>query len=73
MAMAVPKAVPEEIKQKMNAAIVEATFSPDIHKRLVDEFALTPLKYDLAQCARQDREERDKWAEYVKIAKIDPQ
>jgi tripartite-type tricarboxylate transporter receptor subunit TctC len=73
LAMAVPKAVPEEIKRKLNAAIVEATFSPEINKRLTEEFALTPLKYDLAQCAQQDREERAKWAEYVKIAKIEPQ
>lgn len=73
LAMAVAKAVPEEIKQKLNAAIVEATFSPAIHKRLTEEFALTPLKYDLAQCAEQDREERAKWAEYVRIAKIEPQ
>ena len=27
----------------------------------------------LAQCAAQDRDERAKWAEYVKIAKIEPQ
>jgi hypothetical protein len=27
----------------------------------------------LAQCATQDREERAKWAEYVKIARIEPQ
>jgi len=73
LAMAVPKATPEDIKQKMNANIVEAVFSPAIHKRLVDEFSLTPLKYDLAQCARQDKEERAKWADYVKIAKIEPQ
>lgn len=73
LAMAVPKAVPDEIKKKLNAMIVEATFSPEINKRLTEEFALTPLKYDLAQCAEQDRSERAKWAEYVKIAKIDPQ
>jgi hypothetical protein len=40
---------------------------------LTEEFALTPRKFDLAQCAQQDREERTKWAEYVKIAKIEPQ
>jgi len=73
LAMAVPKAVPEEIKKKLNALIVEAVFSPEINKRLTEEFALTPLKYDLAQCAVQDRDEREKWAEYVKIAKIEPQ
>jgi tripartite-type tricarboxylate transporter receptor subunit TctC len=73
LAIAVPKAVPDEIKQKLNALIVEATHSPEIHKRLAQEFALTPRRADLAQCAEQDRTERAKWAEYVKIAKIEPQ
>ena len=73
LAMAVPKAVPEDIKKKLNAMIVEAVFSPEINKRLVDEFSLTPLRYDLAQCAEQDREERTKWADYVRIAKIEQQ
>ena len=27
----------------------------------------------LEQCAQQDRDERAKWAEYVKIARIEPQ
>jgi tripartite-type tricarboxylate transporter receptor subunit TctC len=73
LAMAVPKAVPEDIKRKLNAMIVEAVFSAQINRRLVDEFSLTPLRYDLAQCAEQDREERTKWADYVRIAKIEPQ
>jgi tripartite-type tricarboxylate transporter receptor subunit TctC len=73
LAIAVPKAVPEAIKQRLNTLINEATSSEAINKRLTDEFALTPLKLDLAQCAAQDREERAKWAQYVKIAKIEPQ
>ena len=73
LAIAVPKAVPEEIKQKLNTLINEAIFSDGINKRLTDEFALTPRKLDLAQSAAQDREERAKWADYVRIAKIEPQ
>jgi len=73
LAIAVPKAVPDEIKQKLNGLINEAVFSPEINKRLVDEFALAPHRLDLAQCAQQDQEERAKWAEYVKIAHIEPQ
>jgi tripartite-type tricarboxylate transporter receptor subunit TctC len=69
----VPKAVPDEIKQRLNALINEAVFSPAIHKRLAEEFALTPRRLDLAQCAAQDREERAKWADYVRIARIEPQ
>ena len=73
LAVAVPKAVPDEIKQRLNVLINEAIFSEPIHKRLTEEFALTPHKLDLAQCAAQDRSERAKWADYVKIAKIEPQ
>ncbi len=73
LAVAVPKTVPEPIKQRLNALINEAIFSPDINKRLIDEFALTPRRLSLAQCAEDDRAERTKWAEYVKIAKIEPQ
>ena len=73
LAVAVPKAVPGAIKQRLNELIVEAVFSPAIHKRLVEEFALTPRKLDLAQCAEEDRLERAKWARYVKIARIEPQ
>jgi tripartite-type tricarboxylate transporter receptor subunit TctC len=73
LVVAVPKAVPDDIKQKLNTLINEATFSPEINKRLIDEFALKPQKFDLTQCAQQDREERAKWADYVKIARIEPQ
>ncbi|SKA32556.1 Tripartite-type tricarboxylate transporter, receptor component TctC [Enhydrobacter aerosaccus] len=73
LAIAVPKAVPEDIKQRLNELINEAILSPEINKRLTQEFALTPHKLDLAQCAEQDRSERAKWAEYVKIARIEPQ
>jgi tripartite-type tricarboxylate transporter receptor subunit TctC len=73
LAIAVPKAVPDAVKQRLNVLINEAIFSEGINKRLTDEFALTPRKLDLAQCAEQDREERAKWADYVRIAKIEPQ
>jgi tripartite-type tricarboxylate transporter receptor subunit TctC len=73
LAIAVPHKVPEAIKQRLNTLINEAIFSDGINKRLTDEFALTPRKLDLAQCAEQDRDERAKWANYVKIAKIEPQ
>jgi tripartite-type tricarboxylate transporter receptor subunit TctC len=73
LAIAVPKAVPDDIKQRLNELINEATSSAEINKRLVEEFALTPRTLDLEQCAQQDREERAKWADYVKIARIEPQ
>ncbi len=73
LAVAVPKATPQPIQEKLNALINEAITSPDINKRLTDEFALNSRPLTLEQCAAQDREERAKWAEYVKIAKIEPQ
>jgi tripartite-type tricarboxylate transporter receptor subunit TctC len=73
LAVAVPKAVPDPIKQRLNTLINEAIFSPEINKRLIDEFALTPRRLTLAQGTEEDHLERTKWAEYVKIAKIEPQ
>ncbi len=73
LAIAVRKSVPDEIKQKLNVLINEAVFSPEINKRLLEEFALSPHKLDLAQCAAKDHDERAKWADYVRIAKIEPQ
>ena len=73
LAIAVPKATPVAIQEKLNALINEAITSPDIQNRLVNEFALTAKPLTLAQCAAQDRDERAKWADYVKIAKIEPQ
>jgi tripartite-type tricarboxylate transporter receptor subunit TctC len=73
LAVAVPKATPRPIQEKLNALINEAISEPDIHKRLTDEFALNSRPLTLEQCAAQDREERAKWAEYVKIARIEPQ
>lgn len=73
LAVAVPKATPRPVQEKLNALINQAISAPDIHKRLTDEFALNSRPLTLEQCAEQDRDERAKWAEYVKIAKIEPQ
>ena len=73
LAVAVPKAVPHDIKARLNELVNEAILSPAINKRLIEEFALNPRRYDLDQCADYDRGERTKWAEYVKIARIEPQ
>ena len=65
--------MPRPIQERLNALINEAITSPEINKRLTDEFALTAKALTLEQCAQQDRDERAKWAEYVKIARIEPQ
>ncbi len=73
LAIAVPKATPKPIQEKLNALINEAVASRDIHNRLVNEFALTARPLSLEQCAAQDRDERAKWADDVRIARIEPQ
>jgi tripartite-type tricarboxylate transporter receptor subunit TctC len=73
LAIAVPKATPKPVQERLNALINEALSAPDIKNRLANEFALTSRPLTLEQCAQQDRDERAKWAEYVKIAKIEPQ
>jgi hypothetical protein len=60
-------------EERLNQLVNEAIASPEIHKRLTDEFALNSRPLTLEQCAQQDRDERAKWAEYVKIARIEPQ
>ena len=73
LAIAVPKATPLPVQQRLNVLINEALGSPDIKNRLANEFALTSRPLTLEQCAQQDRDERAKWAEYVKIARLEPQ
>ena len=73
LAVAVPKATPRPVQEKLNQLVNEAITLPEIHKRLTDEFALNSRPLTLEQCAAQDRDERAKWAEYVKIARIEPQ
>ncbi len=73
LAMAVPKATPRPVQERLNALINEALVSPTIKERLANEFALRSRPLTLEQCAAQDREERAKWGEYVRIAKIEPQ
>ena len=73
LAIAVPKATPWPVQKRLNTLINEALVSPEIKERLANEFALRSRPLTLEQCAAQDREERAKWGEYVKIAKIEPQ
>lgn len=73
LAIAVPKATPKPVQERLNTLINEAIISPPIAKRLAEEFALNSRALTLEQCAQQDRDERAKWAEYVKIARIEPQ
>jgi tripartite-type tricarboxylate transporter receptor subunit TctC len=73
LAVAVPKATPRPIQEKLNRLVNEAITSPAIHARLVNEFGLAAKPLTLEACAAYDREERARWAEHVKIAKIERQ
>lgn len=73
LAIAVPKATPLPVQQRLNTLINEALVSPEIKERLANEFALRSRPLSLKQCAEQDRDERAKWGEYVKISRIEPQ
>ena len=73
LAVALPKATPDEIKLRLNALVNEAILAPAINKRLIEEFALNPRAMTLEECAAYDRGERERWARYVRIAKIEPQ
>ena len=73
LAIAVPKATPRPIQERLNTLINAAISAPEIRDRLVNEFALSARPLSREQCAAQDREERAKWAEYVKIARIEAQ
>ena len=58
LAIAVPKATPRPIQERLNALINAAITSPAAAVRSPSRRPLT-----LEQCAAQDREERAKWAE----------
>lgn len=73
LAVAAPKSTPDAIKGRLNELVNEAVLSPAINKRLVEEFNLNPRRMDLVQCADYDRGERERWAKYLRIAKIEPQ
>src|SRR5262249_42943976 len=73
LAVAVPKATPRPVQKNPTALITAATPPPNITARLVNEFPPTAKPLTLEQCAAQDRDERAKWADYVRIARIEPQ
>ena len=73
LAVAVPKGTPRPVQEKLNGLINEAISAPAIRDRLQNEFALDARPLSLEQCAARDRDERAKWGEYVRIARIEPQ
>ena len=71
MAVYGPAGLPDEITQKMNAAVVAALTSDDVKKRLADlGFDVSPTSPD--ELAAYNLSEIDNWAEMVKAAGIEP-
>ncbi|GAA5232280.1 tripartite tricarboxylate transporter substrate binding protein [Verticiella sediminum] len=72
LGIAVPTATPLETQQTLNQWINEAITTEPLHARL-REFAFAPEEVTLDELARFEREEREKWKQYVEIAGIEPQ
>mgnify|MGYP000179077662 FL=1 len=72
LGMAVPAATPRDIAQRLNDLINEALAQPDVKARL-DEFGLSSDSMTIEQCAKETREERERWVEYTRVAGIQPE
>ena len=72
LGMAVPSATPRDIVEKLNGLIADALTAPEVRRRM-DEFGLAYDITRLADCEAEVRAERERWAEYTKIAGIQPE
>jgi tripartite-type tricarboxylate transporter receptor subunit TctC len=70
-----PKGVPAQITQKLNAATIAAMNSPDVQERLksIGVNIVTPDRRSPEYLAQFVRAETEKWAAVVKAAGIEPQ
>lgn len=66
--------VPAEIQRKLNRWVTDALQRPAVLKRLL-ELGITPPPpdWDIQTCTAFVRRERELWARYIKLAKIEPQ
>jgi tripartite-type tricarboxylate transporter receptor subunit TctC len=72
LGMAVPAATPREIVVQLNGFIAEALAVAEVRRRM-DEFGLSYDVTDLADCDEVVRSERERWAEYTRVAGIEPE
>ena len=72
LGMAVPSATPREIVVQLNGFINEALAAAEVRRRM-DEFGLSYDITDLAVCDEVVRSERERWAEYTRVAGIEPE
>jgi len=72
LGMAVPSATPRDIARQLNGLIAEALTVPEVRRRM-DEFGLAYDITSLADCEAEVRAERERWAEYTRVAGIQPE
>jgi tripartite-type tricarboxylate transporter receptor subunit TctC len=72
LGIAVRTGTPPEITRRLNQLVNDGIFSPEMNKRLA-EFGTVPERLTLEQAAAVQKTQADKWVQYVKIAKIEPQ
>jgi tripartite-type tricarboxylate transporter receptor subunit TctC len=72
LGMAVPSATPRETVERLNSLINEALTAAEVRKRM-DEFGLSYDITSLADCEAEVRAERERWAEYTRVAGIQPE
>jgi tripartite-type tricarboxylate transporter receptor subunit TctC len=72
LGIAVPASTPIEIQQRLNDWVNEAVTTDPIKSRL-EGFAFAPQKLSLAELLAGERQEREKWRNYVPMAGIEVQ
>lgn len=72
LGMAVPSATPRDVVARLNGLIAEALTAPEVRRRM-DEFGLSYDVTSLADCEAEVRAERERWAEYTRVAGIQPE
>ncbi|MFO1079592.1 MAG: tripartite tricarboxylate transporter substrate binding protein [Reyranellaceae bacterium] len=72
LGLAVRSETPLEIARRLNQLVNDGIFAPEMNARL-QEFGTVPKRMTLDEAAAYQREQADKWVDYVRIAKIEPQ
>ena len=72
LGLAVPTGTPAEATRRLNALVNEAIMAEPTRSRLL-EFGFDPRPMTLGEIAATLREERAKWARFVRLAGIEPE
>jgi hypothetical protein len=68
-ALVAPPGTPDAIAQRINAAVVEALKTPEVHKRFLDQ-GLTPVGNSPAEMAAFVAGETARWQKVIRTANI---